>query len=413
MKAAIIGGGVIGVALGIKILEHFENAEVTIFEKESQLGSHASSRNSGVLHSGLYYGSESLKAKFSRDGNLQLRKFIKAKGLPLIESGKLILTKDEAEVPRLFDLANRAASNGVDVSIHASGELNQFQPGAKTIESFLFSPSTAVSDPVLVIKAMESEFLKLGGHVKHERISRLSNTMDLGTLDIEKYDWVINSAGAGALSLAKTLAVGENFELMPFLGIYWGSKSLGKSIKVPLYPVPHPVNPFLGVHLTPTSKGFGKIGPTAIPVLGPEQYGLNSRIDLKDLGSTLSGAVAMMKGDKHSLAKIIKTELRYLLRSNMIEDAARLFPKVKETGDWVLVPGGIRSQLINRHTGALLDDFLIETERNVTHILNAVSPGWTGALSFAEWIIESRFGGMLDEKGSSYRRCRLHRQRTI
>lgn len=393
MKVAIIGGGVVGVSIGIKVFEAFPSAEVTIFEKEQHMGLHASSRNSGVLHSGLYYSSESLKAKFSKDGNTQLRKFIQEKGIPLIETGKLILTKNDGELDQLEKLANRASQNGVPIEVHDGSRLSNFQAGARTCGKFLFSPSTAVSDPKLVFSALEQEFTSLGGHKKVSQ--KISGSVLEGPdgFDSSNFDWVINSAGTGALELAQSQGVGKDFGLMPFLGLYWGSKKLANELKVPLYPVPHAINPFLGVHLTPTAKGIGKIGPTAIPVFGAEQYGFGDIPTPKEVVRTIRGAISMMKGEKHSLGKMIATEARYALRKNMIKDASILYPKVAEIDDWVLVPGGIRSQLINRKTGALLDDFLVESKGNTTHILNAVSPGWTSALSFAEWIITEHARG--------------------
>jgi L-2-hydroxyglutarate oxidase LhgO len=393
MKVAIIGGGVVGVAIGIKLYEAFEAVQVSIFEKEHDLGMHASSRNSGVLHSGLYYSPESLKAKFSKDGNLQLRKFIKSKGVPLIETGKLILTKNESEIGQLEKLADRADKNGVPVEMHDASKLSMFQSGARTVNKFLFSPLTAVSDPKLVFSALQEEFIRLGGRVEVSFKISASSKNASAQFDSSSYDWVINSAGAGALQYAQSQGVGNEFTLMPFLGRYWGSKKLATKLKVPLYPVPHPINPFLGVHLTPTSKGIGKIGPTAIPVLGAEQYGFSDIPSAKEIIRTIGGAISMMKGEKHSLGKMIATEARYVLRRNMIRDASALYPNVVEIDDWDLVPGGIRSQLINKKTGALLDDFLVESRGNTTHILNAVSPGWTSALSFAEWIIREHSRG--------------------
>lgn len=393
MKVAIIGGGVVGVAIGIKLYEAYQGVQVTIFEKEHHLGVHASTRNSGVLHSGLYYSSESLKAKFSKDGNQKLRKFIQSKGLPLIETGKLILAKSESEIGQLERLAERAEKNGVPIEMHDASILSSFQAGASTFDKFLFSPSTAVADPKLVFSALEQEFIRLGGRVEVSHLISGVRKNKSDPFNSANYDWVINSAGAGALEYAQSQGVGADFALMPFLGLYWGSRKLASELQIPLYPVPHPINPFLGVHLTPTAKGIGKIGPTAIPVLGAEQYRFGDFPTPKEIVRTIGGAFSMMKGEKHSLGKMISTEARYLLRKNMIRDASTLYPKVVDVDDWDLVPGGIRSQLINKTSGALLDDFLVESQGNTTHILNAVSPGWTSALSFAEWIISEHARG--------------------
>lgn len=390
MKIAVIGGGIIGLSIGYKFFEHFAGAEVTIFEKDSQPGLHASTRNSGVIHSGLYYSPDSLKSRFSIDGNRQLKSFIRSAKLPLKESGKIIVTKNEAEIPRLEALASRAARNGVEIELLDSERISSIQPGATTIKKFIFSPSTAISDPKLLFHTLLDKYLARGGKIS------TSSRIEAGTLSddiFQSFDWVVNCGGGGALKIAQTQGLGLEYDLMPFLGIYWGSKSLSKKLSVPIYPLPHAINPFLGVHLTPTIGELSKIGPTAIPVLGTEQYKINAVPSAQEIFQTLKGAVSMARGEKHSLAKIAFEEFRYLQRRNMIKDASKLFPYASDVSDWRLMPGGIRSQLINNRTGALLDDFLVETKSNQTHILNAVSPGWTSALAFSEWVIETHFKG--------------------
>lgn len=396
MKIAIIGGGIIGFSLGIKAHDYFPGAKIMIFEKESQPGIHASSRNSGVLHSGVYYSGDSLKSKFSREGNAELRAFIKTQEIPLLETGKIIVAKTQDDLIGLHNLAVRGASNGVGVEMLPSKEISRYQAGAWSLDKFLYVSSTAVSDPTKVMQALVEEFHKRGGKLT-SNLEITSSLLRGDSVNNDSFDWIINAAGSGALEIAKAQGVGLDYEVMPFLGIYWGSKQLGASLRIPIYPVPHPVNPFLGVHLTPTAKGLGKIGPTAIPVLGKEQYRLSNIPRLDEVFATTRGAASMIKGEKHSLSKMISTELRYLWRRNMVSDAELMFPAAKEVNDWTLVPGGIRAQLINRLNGSLLDDFKVETRGNVTHILNAVSPGWTSALSFADWIIQQQYYGGKNE----------------
>lgn len=389
MKLAIIGGGIIGLAIGLKAQELLSNCSVTLFEKELDPGVHASSRNSGVLHSGLYYGADSLKAKFSSVGNLELRKLIKSNGIPILESGKLIVTKSDQELPRLHALAERAQANGVQVSLHKASELDSFQPGARTHSEFLFSPTTAVSDPKATFKLLLENFKKQGGRVVTGVEVSLAPSDKTPEFDPSKFDFIVNAAGAGSLRIAQSDGLATDLELMPFLGLYWGSIELGKSLRVPIYPVPHPVNPFLGVHLTPNVHGYGKIGPTAIPVLGPEQYSLGNTPKATELLGTVRGALAMIRGTRHSFGRLVRSEAKYLFRSNLVRDAAHLMPSVLDLKDWKALPGGIRAQLINRRTGSMVDDFLVERKENRIHITNAVSPGWTSSLAFGEWIVKN------------------------
>jgi L-2-hydroxyglutarate oxidase LhgO len=209
----------------------------------------------------------------------------------------------------------------------------------------------------------------------------------------EEVDLVINAAGAGAVELAGQIGLAKNLRLIPFLGLYFGSKKLHEKVKTPIYPVPNPINPFLGVHLTPTIGGLTKIGPTAIPVLGREQYSWNSGASIPDILGSSRALAAMALKQPRAFWELATKELPRLLRPNVLREASELHDAVADIDDWQNLPAGIRAQLINLDDGKLVDDFIVETHENSIHILNAVSPGWTSALSFAKWLVETHVKG--------------------
>ena len=178
---------------------------------------------------------------------------------------------------------------------------------------------------------------------------------------------------------------------MPFLGVYRTTNLKYLPIKTLVYPVPHVVNPFLGVHLTMTLNGEVKIGPTAIPLLGREQYSWNSRVPGSDLIDTLKSAISIAGGKKHSLRQLITSDVLKLRLSNLIEDASTLVPDTATVKSWKIKPPGIRAQLVNRETGELVQDFIVETHGNATHVLNAVSPAWTSSIPFGKYVADKAY----------------------
>lgn len=385
MRLAIIGGGIVGISVGLAAIA--KGAEVTIYEKEISGGLHATMRNSGVLHSGVYYSSDSLKYSFSIQGNLELKQLCKDHNLGLIETGKLILSRDDETEGYLDSLEEKAIRNNVPYSRMDKRHIGNFEPRAKTHHSFLWVKSTAVGSPKDVYEILKKKFTDSGGKlVTGTKISEPSQLEEL--LSDKKSDMVINAAGSQAVRLARKLGLKTKLLTAPFLGIYWGVPSSELEISMPIYPTPHKVNPFLGVHLTPTASGLTKIGPTAIPVLGLEQYKLFSGFSADDTLESLRAMLRISLGDKHSLSSMIASEFPKFFKSKMVSEAANLHSGVHGKMGWRAIPGGIRAQLVDEN-GHLVQDFVVERQEKVVHILNAVSPGWTSALPFGRWIVEN------------------------
>ena len=384
----IIGGGVVGLATGIALLESNPALKVVVAEKESRLALHASGRNSGVLHAGFYYSPDSLKAKFCRDGNKELRILAKKYNIPVREVGKVVVARNEDENKRLENLFNRGIQNGVDLEILNASALTKFEPLARTHDRFLWSPTTAVSDPKAIIEVMRQEFELLGGSIKYDTKINLKE-VDSEVMDSShRYEatQIINAAGAQADRISRAFGVGTEYAMLPFMGVYRATEEKNLPLQRLVYPVPHPINPFLGVHFTLTLDNKVKIGPTAIPIAGREQYSFLSGWSGSDIAQAFKGMTSLIRGDAHDFGAIIKTEWPKVIERLLVKESLNLVPSANQVENWYKKPPGIRAQLVHLPSGKLEQDFVVVRKLNSTHILNAVSPGWTCALPFGRFV---------------------------
>jgi L-2-hydroxyglutarate oxidase LhgO len=384
----IIGGGVVGLSIGIAILESKPSLKVIIAEKEPRLALHASGRNSGVLHAGFYYSPDSLKAKFCRDGNKELRILANKYDIPVREVGKVVVVRNDDENSRLETLFERGIKNGVDLEILDASELNKYEPLAITHERFLWSPTTAVSDPNAIIQAMRKKFELLGGSIHYETKISLKEVNNEIVDASQQFDatQIINAAGAQADRISRAVGVGTDYAMLPFMGVYRATEEKNLPLQRLVYPVPHPINPFLGVHFTLTIDHKVKIGPTAIPIAGREQYSLLSGWSGSDVVQSLKGMSSLIGGDFHDFGAIIKTEWPKVIQHLLVKESLGLVPTADQVKKWHKKPPGIRAQLVHLPTGKLEQDFVIANKFNSTHILNAVSPGWTSAIPFGRFV---------------------------
>jgi L-2-hydroxyglutarate oxidase len=392
-KVNIIGGGILGLSVGIALRTSFQNIEVTIYEKESVLGFHASSRNSGVIHAGFYYSPDSLKARYCADGNKELKELCKNHSLPIHETGKIVVTSSFDEVDRLQHLYKRGLENNIDLLLLDESKLRNFEPTAQTFGQFLWSPTTAVADPLAILEQLTKNFTQLGGKIitgKEVELRQIGNEIIASIEGIDlPTSHIVNAAGTHSTQLAQNVGVGLEFRCLPFLGVYKASSRNAQSPKVLIYPIPHPINPFLGAHVTLKLNGDIKIGPTAFPVIGREQYSLNSRFTLSEATSLLQSVTSLTRGREYNFFEIIRTEFPKLFTKSLVKDIEKLVPGIDRGQHWIKLQPGIRAQLVNIESGKLEQDFIVRQRENSIHILNAVSPGWTSALPFGRAIAES------------------------
>ena len=316
----IIGAGIVGLSVGIALLQARPSLKILVIDKEAGPGQHASGRNSGVLHAGFYYSPDSLKAKFCREGNAELRKLCIENEIPVLECGKVVVARNAEEDARLDLLYSRGITNGVELEIHDAANLEKHEPLAKTHGRYLWSPKTAISDPKAVTTAMVKRFESLGGRISYS--SKVQMSESSGEVSVKGFEskYVINSAGAQSDRLARGLGMANEYAMVPFMGIYRSVEAKELPLKRLVYPVPHPINPFLGVHFTLTLDGKVKIGPTAIPILGREQYSWAKGWSLPDIGQALIAGTALIRGRAHSLGEILKSELPKLRESSLARE---------------------------------------------------------------------------------------------
>jgi L-2-hydroxyglutarate oxidase len=387
----IIGAGVVGLSTGIALLGSRPNLKVMIADKEKDIAMHASGRNSGVIHAGFYYSPDSLKAKFCRDGNFELRKLAKKYKIPVKDVGKVVVTRNEDEDSRLNTLFERGIANGVELEIHPEEKLKEFEPLAITHNRFMWSPNTGISDSISIVKAMRDEFLSLGGEILFDsKVSLIESNGEIHDASGQfTFKHVVNAAGAQADRISRSVGVGTEYAMLPFMGVYRATSEKNLPLQRLVYPVPHPINPFLGVHFTLTIDGKVKIGPTAIPIAGREQYSFAEGWSGSDIAQALKGMRSLITGDSHDFGAILKSEWPKIIQKLLVKESIELVPSAIGVRDWHRRPPGIRAQLVHLPTGKLEQDFIVTSQANATHVLNAVSPGWTSSIPFGKHVADT------------------------
>ncbi len=387
----IVGGGVIGLTLSINLKKRFCDSSVLIIEKEKILAFHASGRNSGVLHAGFYYTSDSLKAKFTRDGNLAMREYCKQKSIKLNECGKLVVCKNEHDYNRLPELEKRAKHNNVELYRLSETEARQIEPRILTNGSALWSPTTSSVDPKEVMSNLFNDAINLGIKVTTDT-HYLSSNRDQKQIVTSKgsygYGYFINAAGLYADKIALEWGFSQNYRILPFKGLYLYSSSLSYKPKVHIYPVPDLKFPFLGVHFTLTVDGDVKIGPTAIPAFWRENYKGFNRFNLSETIDIGYRELELWIKNKFDFRSLALAEIRKYNKKYMIKDASLLLANANKLNFNKWGAPGIRAQLVNINKGKLEMDFVYEGDNDSFHILNAVSPAFTCSIPFTNYLVD-------------------------
>jgi len=386
----VIGGGIIGICVAAELKRRHPDCKVTLIEKEASCGQHASGRNSGVLHAGFYYTADSLKAKFTRQGNTELTEFCREYNLPLNACGKLVVANTEEELRSLDELLRRGRANGVkleEIDEHAAREI---EPRAITLQRALFSPTTSSVDPGAVLHTMQKEAERLGVaiHCGAGFVDQRDNLIRTAAGYFQA-GYVVNAAGLYADEVARRFGFSQDYRILPFKGLYLYSNEPVGALRTNIYPVPDLRNPFLGVHFTITVDGHAKIGPTAIPAFWREQYDGTKRFRIAELREILLRQFGLLFSAQFGFVRLAVEELRKYSRSHMVRLAGKMVRGVQSEHYRQWGKPGIRAQLLNVRTRKLEMDFLFEGDRRSFHILNAVSPGFTCCLPFSRFVCDA------------------------
>ena len=392
----IIGSGMVGMSLAHQLKKKALATKITILEKEFDIGKHSSGRNSGVIHAGIYYKPNSIKAKVCIEGAKMLKSWIKDNDLDIFECGKIITPQDKELDSQLEMLYERGKRNGAKVEFLTKKEFYEKLPFARTsTDRALWSPNTSVVNPMQVLKKLEDNLNKMNVNILKGKanylIDQSSNIIYLDDHKKISYKYLFNCAGLNAIDVAKIFNLANNYILMPFKGIYWDLKEGSPfCINTNLYPVPDINVPFLGVHFTP-SVGDNKrvtIGPTATLALGSENYfGLSKIQPLNSIRNFAILANQFLK-DKNGIRKYAKDQFPLQFERFMLSSARKLIPELNKEHINISKKVGIRSQLFDKDKEKLVDDFLCINHKQSTHILNAISPAFTASFALADLIIK-------------------------
>jgi (S)-2-hydroxyglutarate dehydrogenase len=385
---AIIGGGIVGLAVARELIRRNPQASVSVLERESELGTHQTGHNSGVIHAGVYYVPGSLKARLCVEGAREMYEYCEQRGIATERCGKVIVATDRSELDRLDELERRGKANGVPglTRIDAAG-IEALEPHARGVAG-LHSPNTGIADFPAVAQAYASDILEAGGTVAtgcevqdvtvDGRSLRLTHSH--GATEATN---AVFCAGAWADRLAVAAGADPDPRIVPFRGAYLRlapeRRHLVRSL---IYPVPDPSLPFLGVHLTKHIGGEVLIGPTALMAGARDAYSLTT-IHREDLRDTL-----LWPGTWKMLANWWRTgvtELRHAaLRSAFVRAAARYVPEL-QVADVEPAFAGVRAQALGRD-GKLVDDFVFSHTDRALHVRNAPSPAATSSLAIARYV---------------------------
>jgi (S)-2-hydroxyglutarate dehydrogenase len=385
----IIGGGIIGLTVAKKLKEIFHGSRVILLEKESDCGLHASGRNSGVLHAGFYYSENSLKSRFSRDGNRLMTQYCLDKNLKINKCGKLVVAKNESELTRLDNLLQRGKINKVDLKKISKKEAQEIEPRVKTFESAIFSPTTSSIDPTEIMASLKEDALTNGVEIYlNTRYLKRHGNAIITNKGIFECGFFVNAAGLYSDKIAMDFGFSKNYRILPFKGLYLYSEELPGNLKTHIYPVPDPQYPFLGVHFTIMVDGKIKIGPTAIPAFWREQYSGFDNFDINESMEIIIRQLGLLTASGFNFKQLAFEELKKYSKSHMTSLASGLVSEIS-SNQFSWGKPGIRAQLIDLKKRRMEMDFILEGDDKSLHILNAVSPGFTCAFPMAEYVCES------------------------
>ncbi|MBF0287504.1 MAG: L-2-hydroxyglutarate oxidase [SAR324 cluster bacterium] len=387
----IIGAGVIGLAIARELKERNPEQSITLIEKEPHLAFHGSGRNSGVLHAGFYYTANSLKAQFTRDGNRLLHAYCQEKNIRVNPCQKVVVAQNEEELAGLHELESRGKVNGVDVRLIDLNELAEIDPNVQTYQKALFSPTTATVDPAEVCRAIQKDLEAQRVEILfNESYARRMDDHTIQTVSGRRYqaEKIINCAGLYADKVAKDFGFSQDYTIIPFKGIYLKYTKPDQPIRTCIYPVPNLKNPFLGVHYTITVDNTIKIGPTAIPAFWRENYQKFDRFDMNEFLEILYQEARLFAANAFNFRALAFEEVQKYYKPYFVGLATSMVKQIDTKGFTEWSKPGIRAQLLNTKTMALVQDFVVEGDEKTIHVLNAVSPAFTCSFPFAKWVVE-------------------------
>ncbi len=394
VDVAIVGGGIVGLATALRLTERRPDLRVTILERDQEVGTGQSSRNSGVLHAGLYYAPGSAKARWCRAGKAAFEQFAAENDLPVERTGKVVAAVDRRELPGLRRLVERARTNGVEIYERDADALAEHEPNLTAVAG-AWTPETAVTDFGLACRRMAEVLAERGVDVRTgTRVERVDERDDhvrlhVGDGSADEADDAIEASvavlcvGLDSDRLGARSGFGPEERIMPFRGSWLRLRDeRADLVRGSIYPVPLPGLPFLGVHLTRRIDGSVWIGPNAVLALareGARPWSFKPR----DFADVLKFPGTWRLARRNLGTAVTEVVRDRWIRANLRE-VQRYVPDIGpddvERGPW-----GVRAQLVDR-SGNLVDDFVVRDTRRIVHVLNAPSPAATASFAIGDEI---------------------------
>lgn len=388
----IVGAGIVGLTVAWELKQRDAHTRILILEKEADVGYHASGRNSGVLHSGIYYAADTHKAKYCSKGAARMRAFAAEHGIRCERSGKVIIATCQQDLITIERLLKNARDNGIRAEKLDAGDIRQIEPHAYAYEAGIYSPDTAVIDSLGVVNKLRDLLRGMGVTIIFNaavnRVDTQQKMVEANQLDY-RYGYFFNCAGASADRIAHFFNVGTQYALLPFKGLYYKLRpERNDLVKSNIYPVPDIKLPFLGVHLTRVISGDVYVGPTAIPAWGRENYGVVSGLHLGESLTIAWRLLQMFAANNQHFRTLVKVEMARYSKANFVAAAQKLVPEIRADDLLPSTKVGIRPQLVNLKEKRLEMDFVLEQTIDSLHVLNSISPAFTSAFAFAEAIVD-------------------------
>lgn len=389
-RLAVVGGGIVGMAVARRLLQTRPGVLVEVFDKEPDVGVHQTGHNSGVVHAGLYYEPGSLKADLCRAGRIKMREFCQEHGVPYRELGKVVVATDQTELPALHRIFDRAVANRVPrVKMINAVELRELEPEVRGIAA-VHSPESAVTDFQAVARSMAQDVSAAGGKIRLgtevRQLVAVAGGVRVDTAtDAAEFDAVVACAGLGTDHLTGRSRLDAAMRVVPFRGAYFAlAPRVRDRVRGLIYPVPDPRYPFLGVHLTRRFDDEVLVGPTAVLATARDGYRLRD-VDGRDLRDLLRFPGFWRMAHAHWRTGARELWMAASARA-FVRQARRYMPQLTK-GDLRPYPAGIRAQALRRD-GALVDDFVIDSAHGLTIVRNAPSPAATSSLAIAEYVVD-------------------------